>query len=210
MPNVRRPVRVQRIHEQRSVSQNGASVKCPVTGLGVPLSHCATCPRNQKAPSLAGAPAMMVCSVPDETGASAPAPWREQMAAILESTLVCDVMTQDVSCVTADISLERLTRIFDDRQIGCAPVVDASGALIGMVTKTDVVCEFFDFEHEPPTEVSEVMTGRPMVVRETSTLTDAVALLTTARHLPVLSAAGDVVGILSEHDIIRWLSGSPP
>lgn len=153
---------------------------------------------------------VMVCSVPDQTGTSAAPAWREQMAVILGSTLVCDVMTQDVSCVTADVSLERLTRIFDERQISCAPVVDASGALIGMVTKTDLVCEFFDFEHEPPAEVSEVMTLRPTVLREACTLTEAVAALTKAHRVPVLSAAGEVVGILSANDIIRWLSGPAP
>jgi CBS domain-containing protein len=88
-------------------------------------------------------------------------------------------------------------------------VLDGSGVLIGLVTKTDVVCEFFDFEHEPPTDVSDVMTQRPVTVRETSTLAEVVTLLsTTHHHLPVLSADGRVVGIISALDIIQWLASS--
>ena len=168
-------------------------------------TQCTTCPRKQKVEAFAGAPEMMVCSVLDEGSSRPPSP---EVVALLEMTPVGRVMTQDVSCVTADVSLDRLTKLFEDRRISCAPVVDDSGALIGLVTKSDVVCECFDFENEPPTDVADVMTRRPTTVLDTSTMAKAVPLLTTTHHLPVVSAKGNVVGIVSAQDIIRWLAGT--
>jgi CBS domain-containing protein len=210
MNRVRRPIRVQRIHTERGVSQGQATVQCPISEHAIAASRCRECPHAQKASTGASRAASSVeCLLPGETSTPSGPVSGNQVSAQLHRLTAAEVMTQDVRCVTADVSLERLAKIFGDHQIGCAPVLDGSGVLIGLVTKTDVVCEFFDFEHEPPTDVSDVMTQRPVTVRETSTLAEVVTLLsTTHHHLPVLSADGRVVGIISALDIIQWLASS--
>src|SRR6267143_788125 len=50
-----------------------------------------------------------------------------------------DIMTKDVATVTADTGIEDLCDLFRERKITGAPVVDAEGRLVGIVSKDDVV-----------------------------------------------------------------------
>jgi len=48
-----------------------------------------------------------------------------------------DIMTSPVETVREDCSLEDAARTMLDRGIGCLPVVDADGALAGVLTESD-------------------------------------------------------------------------
>jgi CBS domain-containing protein len=50
-----------------------------------------------------------------------------------------DVMTKDVITVKPQTTVAELARIFADSRISSAPVVDEGGALLGMVSETDLV-----------------------------------------------------------------------
>lgn len=52
---------------------------------------------------------------------------------------VRDIMQQDVATVTPDTTVASLTRFLSDRGISGAPVVTESGALVGVVSATDVI-----------------------------------------------------------------------
>ena len=61
----------------------------------------------------------------------------------LRSIDVGEVMTKDVVTVGPDATLTEVAQIFVERRIGCVPVVDAHGALIGLVTETDLLAAAF-------------------------------------------------------------------
>jgi CBS-domain-containing membrane protein len=61
----------------------------------------------------------------------------------LRSIEVAEVMAKDVVSVPPDAVLADVARIFVERKIGCVPVVDARGALIGLVTETDLIAAAF-------------------------------------------------------------------
>lgn len=50
-----------------------------------------------------------------------------------------DVMTRDVVTVKKDTTIRELAELFARHRIGSAPVVDDNGAMIGIVTETDLV-----------------------------------------------------------------------
>lgn len=50
-----------------------------------------------------------------------------------------DVMHRRVFCVRQDMLVGELARIFDDKHISGAPVVDGSRRVVGVVSKTDLV-----------------------------------------------------------------------
>ena len=52
---------------------------------------------------------------------------------------VRDIMHTEVFTVTPDTPVRSLTRLLTDEEISGAPVVDANGALVGVVSATDVV-----------------------------------------------------------------------
>jgi CBS domain-containing protein len=50
-----------------------------------------------------------------------------------------DIMTRDPVCVEQATSIRELAKLFQDHEISGAPVVDQGGALLGIVSKTDVI-----------------------------------------------------------------------
>ena len=50
-----------------------------------------------------------------------------------------EIMTKDVVSVQKETSIRELAELFTVRKISSAPVVDAEGDLIGIVTETDLV-----------------------------------------------------------------------
>src|SRR3989442_12358933 len=50
-----------------------------------------------------------------------------------------DIMTREVATVTPETPIEDLCDLFRERRITGAPVVDAGGRLVGIVSKDDVV-----------------------------------------------------------------------
>jgi len=57
----------------------------------------------------------------------------------LRSIDVAEVMVRDVETVTPETSLAAAARRLIERKIGCLPVVDGAGIMIGLVTETDLL-----------------------------------------------------------------------
>jgi acetoin utilization protein AcuB len=66
-----------------------------------------------------------------------------QRRTFLRSVKVEEVMTKDVRTVTPETSLGEVARLFDRHKLGCAPVLDASGELVGLVTETDLLARAY-------------------------------------------------------------------
>lgn len=50
-----------------------------------------------------------------------------------------DIMTKDVICVNPEMRISELDKVFIKQKINGAPVVDENGALVGVVSKSDIV-----------------------------------------------------------------------
>ena len=59
--------------------------------------------------------------------------------AFLRSIEVAEVMAKDVRTATPDTALADAAELMLERKIGCLPVVDAHGKLIGLVTEGDLL-----------------------------------------------------------------------
>lgn len=94
-------------------------------------------------------------------------------------------------------------------RIGCLPIVD-HGALVGLVTETDVLAAFRDAcgegaateAHDPP--IGDCMTRGVTAVAPDATAWEAARLLRSGhmRHLPVVDEER-LVGVLSDRDLRR-------
>jgi CBS domain-containing protein len=144
-----------------------------------------------------------------------------------DRTPVSAIMTPDVLCVRADVSVDALAALLLEHEISGVPVVDAAGAPIGVVSKTDLVRERYENQdtlevrtygaretggyHESNvgrTLVADVMVGMTFALPEDATLSQASALMAYegVHRVPVVSADGKVVGILSAIDVLWWLA----
>lgn len=63
-----------------------------------------------------------------------------------------DIMVQDVVCVRDDMELDELMRLFKEHSVRGFPVLDTAGALVGVVSTSDIVFRSAAFGETPPTE----------------------------------------------------------
>ena len=63
----------------------------------------------------------------------------KQSAQINREILACDIMTREVETVAPGTSVLEVARLMYRRKLGCVPVVDPEGALVGIVTEADFV-----------------------------------------------------------------------
>jgi CBS domain-containing protein len=141
-----------------------------------------------------------------------------------------DVMTTDVLTVNQDASVLEAVRLMLQRRISGLPVVDASGALVGMVSEGDFLrrselgtqprhprwIEFLmgagrladEYVHASGRKVREVMTNAVYSVTEHVPLEEIVALMEHRRikRVPVLSG-NKIIGIVTRSNLLRAFAG---
>jgi CBS domain-containing protein len=148
--------------------------------------------------------------------------------------LARDIMTSPAVTVTPELAVKDLVALFRDRRIGGAPVVDADGRLVGIVTEGDLMAmdadialphyfEIFDsiiylesekkfrerVEKAAAANVEQLMTDGDKVktVSPDDPARTAATLMSKHRfdRVPVVDDDGKVVGIVTRHDIMKIL-----
>jgi len=127
---------------------------------------------------------------------------------------VQDVMTREVEHVSPDTTLAKVEETFEAHDFNGLPVLDESGAFVGIVTKHDVLRAFCeDDEHVFPPyseilkrKVESVMTRDVAPVWPRTPLTRVVEKLSRGRwkSIPVCDD-GVLCGIVAREDVLRAL-----
>jgi CBS domain-containing protein len=137
-----------------------------------------------------------------------------------------DVMTRDVVSVASDTPMRKIAALLVEKRISGVPVVDGSGAPIGMVSEAErearqdwwlttlaegeaVNPEFLTSLNYPTAR--DMMSAPVISVREETSLGEIAELLTTHRikRVPVVVRDGRIVGIVSRADLVRALVVRP-
>jgi CBS-domain-containing membrane protein len=129
---------------------------------------------------------------------------------------VADVMTIDPVLISADASLEEATRLLHARAITGLPVVDAGGALLGVISQTDLLA-IGDTAigrairaRATGIRVGELMTSPAVTVPMTSSLQEGARRMRDGRihRLVAIDDAGRPVGVLSAIDFVALYAES--
>ena len=106
-------------------------------------------------------------------------------------------MISDPITISPDATVRQALEIMRSRSISGLPVVK-EGKLVGIITNRDL-----RFEKNLSRPVSELMTPNPITIRENFDFEQALALLHKHRieKLPVVDAAGKLVGLITVKDI---------
>lgn len=134
---------------------------------------------------------------------------------------VADVMSRQVHTVATDLTVLQAWRELGERGVGQAPVLDAQGRLVGLLTRA----ELLELERLPQPDasplvwralllepVSAVMLSPVPAVAETTDLR-RVARVLLDTHLPGLPVMGEderLAGFISRSDILRAVVHDPP
>ncbi len=151
----------------------------------------------------------------------------------MADTTARDIMTPDPVTVSPAAGVVEAAKLMTDNGIGALPVV-SEGVLVGLVTEGDLIMQdvrieyptyiqLLDgyimypgaqarFEHElrkaVAATVADVMTPNPVTVDADAPIEDVATMLSErdVSRLPVLER-GELVGIVSKHDIVRAIAG---
>jgi CBS domain-containing protein len=146
---------------------------------------------------------------------------------------VVDLMTRSPVIVRADAEVHELEKLFLEHRIHGAPVVDAGGRLVGVVSQTDLLAWHFETGHdglgfyEPvdlqhgelrrlslsdirTARVGEIMTPLVHAIRPEETASEAAARMIRHRihRLVVVDGALRVLGVVSAMDLLRLVPGT--
>ena len=111
-----------------------------------------------------------------------------------------------IHSVGPDTPVTECVRLMTASKIGAVIVMDGE-RLIGIFTERDALNKVLAGGLDPGnTKVSEVMTKDPYCIRPTSTVGDAMELITKRRfrHLPIVDN-GKVLAVVSSGDLTHWL-----
>lgn len=166
---------------------------------------------------------------PAQSGASVSA------ASSASMTTVASIMSTKVTTVAPELPLYELICLLVDNNVSGAPVVDAFGHPIGMVSQSDLIWEDHDWAETRQMvsswrsiagrkaaeddglvdernlagrTVADVMTSGALSVLPTATIQDASRLMISNRvhRLSVVDENALLVGIVTTYDVTRWVA----
>lgn len=129
--------------------------------------------------------------------------------------LVKERMTTPAMTVSPDTTFQEALKLMRDHKFRRLPVVDQNGKVVGIVSERDLL-------HASPSpatslsvwevnyllwklKVSDIMTHNVVTIDEDAPIEDAANLMVTRKigGLPVVNAAGTLVGVITETDIFK-------
>ena len=117
-----------------------------------------------------------------------------------------DVMTRSVVTLSPESDLYSAVETLLKHRISGAPVVDAEGRLVGILSEKDClrVAVASTLDGLPEGSVASYMTREVEAITSSSSLYDIVHrfLRRTFRRLPVVDESGRVIGLVSRRDVL--------
>jgi CBS-domain-containing membrane protein len=150
---------------------------------------------------------------------------------VLDAETAADLMTRNPMSVAGDATLREAAVVLTQREISAAPVIDAAGHPVGVLSRTDIVRHIGDaasadraapFERSPEephrdarradkldqTKVRDIMTPAVLSVSMSSSVFEVVGMLLgvgRVHRLFVTDDDGVLVGVISAQDVLRKL-----
>lgn len=135
-----------------------------------------------------------------------------------QADCVADLMTPKPITVAPEAPVHEAFELMQERRIRHVPVVDAAGALQGIVSQRDLLSHAHAGSH-PGRDAWGDATIADVMNEQVDTVTADCCAAETARHmlrtkrgsLPVVDERGVLVGIVTEADFVRLaVRGQPP
>lgn len=128
-----------------------------------------------------------------------------------QQLVVADVMTLDPVVIHVDASIEQAASLLSSNSITGLPVIDDTGALVGVISQTDLIAvmdaRVGRLIRTQPSKlcVGELMSSPAATVPLTGSLVEAARSMLDSRvhRLVAIDDAGHPVGVLSAIDFVR-------
>lgn len=124
--------------------------------------------------------------------------------------LVRDLMSKPAITIRANQDYKTALALMQEKSLHHLPVVNAEGGLSGMAAERDLLIAATHYL-QSPVEVGDVMHRGVTAVTPETTAAKAARLMLNQRigSLPVVNAAGEVIGIVTETDVLKAFAQTP-
>jgi len=125
----------------------------------------------------------------------------------IDDVFVARLMTSELHTVTPDTLVEDAAAVLLDNDVSSALVVDADGALVGILTTTDFVDIVAKSQPKAETTVERYMTRDPVTAGAQDAVSAVASLMIEHgfHHVPVVD--GDTpIGIITTSDFAAYVS----
>ena len=120
-----------------------------------------------------------------------------------ERTVIESISHSNVLSVQPGASAFDAACVMTKGRCGSVLIVDASGAMLGILTERDLMIKIVAKRRDPDaTPVSDIMTHKPHFIAPETSVSDAVLIMKrhNFRHLPILSSSSKILGVFSIRD----------
>jgi len=120
--------------------------------------------------------------------------------------LVRELMTKNPICCTPRERVDKIALMMLEYDCGEIPICD-NGKLVGVITDRDIACRAVAHDKPLNTPARDVMTRKPFTITADVHVDRALELMEEKqiRRLPVVNATGEILGIISQKDIVEKL-----
>jgi CBS domain-containing protein len=119
-------------------------------------------------------------------------------------------MTKNPECCRRDNTARDAAKVMRDRDIGCVPIVDDAGRVVGIVTDRDLAVRAIASGKDSSTKLNDLMTPMASCSFQDDDLRDVEQKMAElqVRRIPIVDAGGRCLGIISQADIARAASSA--
>ena len=123
---------------------------------------------------------------------------------------VRDIMTKNPECCRRDNTARDAAKVMRDRDVGCVPIVDDAGRVVGIVTDRDLAVRAIASGKDFSTKLNDLMTPMASCSFQDEDLRDVEQKMAElqVRRIPIVDAGGRCLGIVSQADIARAASSA--
>lgn len=124
-------------------------------------------------------------------------------------TTAADIMHRDVEWVPASASLVTVARMMRDLNVGALPVADENQRMCGIITDRDIVLMCVAAgRHPDQATAGDLAQGTPRWIQSNADVDDVLHEMEDheLRHLPVIDANRQLVGMITEADLATNLT----
>lgn len=116
-----------------------------------------------------------------------------------------DIMTRSVRSIEPTENIVKLAHLMGELDVGAIPVIE-HGKIVGIVTDRDIAIRAVAAGLHNGTPVLRIMSRDVKSCREADEVDEVLATMSEqqVRRMPVCSAGGELVGMISIGDLARW------
>ena len=151
-------------------------------------------------------------------GPTGPVAKKKVAKEVIQEFIASDIMSRNIYSVKEDDSLSFVVRLFNEKKISGAPVIDRKGNFIGVISEKNVIKyvgskNLLEMEKKnliklKESVVKDIMERNPITVFEHTPVNDVDVIMAkkNANRVVVVDSKKKAVGVISRIDLVRLIS----